>query len=176
MKRLINLIDNLSGIGGWLAGILMAVALAISVAEIVVRSGFDATLYVTDEYTGYLMAMLTFMGLGAITGALVMPKLRSRMGANAITLAASILLAIAMAGLSQAVAFAAAAAALFVAGLAWIAMMASLNGGAQATSPGWVKARALAIYLLVFQGSMAAGSTLWGSVASAIGVPSLPRK
>ena len=63
MKRLINLIDNLSGIGGWLAGILMAVALAISVAEIVVRSGFDATLYVTDEYTGYLMAMLTFMGL-----------------------------------------------------------------------------------------------------------------
>lgn len=63
MKRLINLIDNLSGIGGWLAGILMAVALAISVAEIVVRGGFDATLYVTDEYTGYLMAMLTFMGL-----------------------------------------------------------------------------------------------------------------
>ena len=116
--------------------------------------------------------LLTFMGLGAITGALVMPKLRSRMGANAITLAASILLAIAMAGLSQAVAFAAAAAALLVAGLAWIAMMASLNGGAQASSPGWVKARALAIYLLVFQGSMAAGSTLWGSVASEIGVPS----
>ena len=51
-------------------------------------------------------------------------------------------------------------------------MMASLNGGAQATSPGWVKARALAIYLLVFQGSMAAGSALWGSVASRIGVPS----
>ena len=51
-------------------------------------------------------------------------------------------------------------------------MMASLNGGAQATSPGWVKARALAIYLLVFQGSMAAGSTLWGSVAARIGVPS----
>jgi quinol monooxygenase YgiN len=50
--------------------------------------------------------------------------------------------------------------------------MASLNGGAQATSPGWIKARALAIYLLVFQGSMAAGSALWGSVASRIGVPS----
>ncbi|RSY86910.1 MFS transporter [Sphingomonas koreensis] len=116
--------------------------------------------------------LLTFMGLGAITGAVLMPKLRGRMGANAITLAASILLAAAMAGLSQASVFATAAAALFVAGLAWIAMMASLNGGAQATSPGWVKARALAIYLLVFQGSMAAGSTLWGSVASAIGVPS----
>lgn len=116
--------------------------------------------------------LLTFMGLGAIGGAMLMPKLRGTMGANAIILAASILLAIAMAGLSQAAQFATAAAALFVAGLAWIAMMASLNGGAQATSPGWVKARALAIYLLIFQGSMAAGSTLWGSIASHIGVPS----
>jgi MFS family permease len=116
--------------------------------------------------------LLTFMGLGAITGAMLMPKLRGRMGANAVTLAASILLALAMAALSQTGQFATASAALFVAGLAWIAMMASLNGGAQATSPGWVKARALAIYLLVFQGSMAAGSTLWGSVASRIGVPS----
>ncbi|MBO9694579.1 MAG: MFS transporter [Sphingopyxis sp.] len=116
--------------------------------------------------------LLTFMGLGAITGAMVMPKLRGQMGANAITLAASILLALSMAALSQAGQFATASATLFVAGFAWIAMMASLNGGAQATSPGWVKARALAIYLLVFQGSMAAGSTLWGSVASRIGVPS----
>ena len=116
--------------------------------------------------------LLTFMGLGAIGGAMLMPKLRGRIGANALTLAASILLAIAMAGLSQTAQFVTAAAALFVAGLAWIAMMASLNGGAQATSPGWVKARALAIYLLVFQGSMAAGSTWWGSVASRIGVPS----
>ncbi len=116
--------------------------------------------------------LLTFMGLGAITGAMVMPKLRGQMGANAITLAASILLALSMAALSQANQFATASATLFVAGFAWIAMMASLNGGAQATSPGWVKARALAIYLLVFQGSMAAGSTLWGSVASRIGVPS----
>lgn len=116
--------------------------------------------------------LLTFMGLGAISGAILMPRMRGRMGANAITLAASILLASAMAALSLATGFWSASATLFVAGLAWIAMMASLNGGAQATSPGWIKARALAIYLLVFQGSMAAGSALWGSVASRIGVPS----
>ena len=116
--------------------------------------------------------LLTFMGIGAIGGAMLMPRLRGRMGANMITLAASILLAAAMAALSLASSFWTASAALFLAGLAWIAMMASLNGGAQATSPGWVKARALAIYLLVFQGSMAGGSALWGSVASRIGVPS----
>ena len=105
------------------------------------------------------------MGLGAIAGAVLMPRLRGRMGANAITLAASILLAAAMAALSLAIDFWSASAALFAGGLAWITMMASLNGGAQATSPAWVKARALAIYLLVFQGSMTAGSTLWGTVA-----------
>ena len=116
--------------------------------------------------------LLTFMGLGAISGAILMPKLRGRMGTNMITLAASILLAAAMAALSFVSGFWTASAALFVGGLAWIAIMASLNGGAQTTSPGWVKARALAIYLLVFQGSMAGGSALWGSVASRIGVPS----
>jgi TRAP-type C4-dicarboxylate transport system permease small subunit len=58
MKKLIILIDNLSGIGGWVAGILMAIALVISVGEIIFRSFLHSTLY-----TGYLMAMLTFMGL-----------------------------------------------------------------------------------------------------------------
>ena len=39
------------------------VALVIGVAEIVVRSVFGKTLYISDEYSGYLMAMLTFFGL-----------------------------------------------------------------------------------------------------------------
>lgn len=115
--------------------------------------------------------LLTFMGLGAIAGAILMPRLRGKLGANRTTVAASLFLAASMAGLSQANGFATAAMALGAGGFAWIAMMASLNGGAQASSPGWVKARALAIYLLVFQGSMTAGSTLWGSVAGQIGVP-----
>lgn len=115
--------------------------------------------------------LLTFMGLGAIAGAILMPRLRGKLGANRTTVAASLFLAASMAGLSQANGFATAAMALGAGGFAWIAMMASLNGGAQASSPGWVKARALAIYLLVFQGSMTAGSTLWGSLAGQIGVP-----
>jgi MFS family permease len=114
--------------------------------------------------------MLTFMGLGAIVGAILLPRLRGQLGTNGLTLAASMLLAVAMAVLARANNFGSASAAMFVAGAAWIAMMAALNGGAQASSPGWVKARALAVYLLIFQGSMAAGSTLWGAVASRIGV------
>ncbi len=63
MKTIINAIDRISGFGGWTAGIMMVVALVIGVAEIVVRSVFGKTLYISDEYSGYLMAMLTFFGL-----------------------------------------------------------------------------------------------------------------
>ncbi|MFA7594711.1 MAG: MFS transporter [Novosphingobium sp.] len=59
-----------------------------------------------------------------------------------------------------------AGAVMFLAGLAWIGMLTSLNVAAQMASPGWVKARALAVYLLVFQGAMTGGSILWGSLAS----------
>ncbi|WHS33875.1 MFS transporter [Brucella sp. NM4] len=40
---------------------------------------------------------------------------------------------------------------MFLAYLAWIGMLTSLNVAAQMASPGWVKARALAVYLLVFR-------------------------
>ena len=63
MKKIINFIDNLSGFNGWIAGIMMAVALVIAVAEIIYRTGFSGTLYITDECEGYLMATLTFCGL-----------------------------------------------------------------------------------------------------------------
>jgi TRAP-type C4-dicarboxylate transport system permease small subunit len=63
MKKIITIIDRVSGLSGWTAGIIMALALVIVVAEIVTRSVFSKTIYVSDEYSGYLMAMLTFLGL-----------------------------------------------------------------------------------------------------------------
>lgn len=41
-------------------------------------------------------------------------------------------------------------------------------------SPRWVKACARAVYILVFQGAMAGGSILWGSIAASISVPTAP--
>jgi MFS family permease len=54
---------------------------------------------------------------------------------------------------------------LVLGGFAWIAVMSSLNVSAQSAAPNWVRARALGVYLLVFQGGMALGSFAWGSVA-----------
>ncbi len=63
MKKLINAIDRVSGFSGGMAGLLIAIALLIVVAEIVTRSFFGKTIYISDEYSGYLMSMVTFMGL-----------------------------------------------------------------------------------------------------------------
>jgi MFS family permease len=57
-----------------------------------------------------------------------------------------------------------------LAGAAWLAALTRLNATAQAAVPRWVRARALAVYLLVFYGGMAAGSVLWGFVADHAGV------
>lgn len=114
--------------------------------------------------------LLTLMGLGAIAGAVLLPRLRGKVSSNRITVAASLLFALSMVGLAYAHSFAMAGAMLAVAGLAWIAMMSSLNGAAQMSSPAWVKARALAIYLVTFQGAMTVGATLWGALAARVGI------
>ena len=49
--------------------------------------------------------------------------------------------------------------------------MTSLNVTAQVVVPQWVKARALASYQLVVQGSIALGGLLWGGAASHSTVP-----
>jgi len=114
--------------------------------------------------------LLGCMGAGAIVGAKLLKRLRRRISSNAISvittsLFASATLALAMAGNAWF-----AGAAMFVAGIAWIGMLTSLNVAAQMASPGWVKARALAVYLLAFQGAMTGGSILWGLLASEAGI------
>lgn len=63
MKQLIRTIDGLSGLMGGLAGIMLCIGLVLTCGEILLRTAFDRTLYITDEYSGYLMCGLTFCAL-----------------------------------------------------------------------------------------------------------------
>jgi len=49
-------------------------------------------------------------------------------------------------------------------------VMSTFNVCAQMAPPAWLRARALAYYLLVFQGSIAIGSGTWGAIAGRVGV------
>lgn len=63
MDKLTRGIDRVSHIAAYVAGVLMCLGIALVVAEIVVRTFFHSTIYVSVEYSGYLMVALTFLGM-----------------------------------------------------------------------------------------------------------------
>src|SRR5579862_6280466 len=62
------------------------------------------------------------------------------------------------------------AATMLVAGAAWIVFISLISALVQSLAPDWVRARVLAIFMLVFQGGLAAGSALSGVVAARAGI------
>ncbi|NMJ41085.1 MFS transporter [Roseomonas sp. JC162] len=115
--------------------------------------------------------MLAGIGAGAVGGALALPWLRERFGgAEGLMLAGALANAAAQAGLALAPTGGVAVVFCVLAGVAWIAVLTTLNAATQAVLPNWVRGRGLAVYLTVFSGAMALGSLSWGQVASWIGI------
>jgi hypothetical protein len=59
---------------------------------------------------------------------------------------------------------------LLLAGVAWIATLTTLTVAAHTALPQSLRARGLAIYLVILIGSQALGSFVWGVVASRFGL------
>ena len=114
---------------------------------------------------------LACMGIGAIAGALLLPGLRDHVTRDRLVAGATVLFAIAMLALAHSGNVFAAGAAMFVMGTAWISVVSALMTAAQTALPAWVRARGLALFWVAFTGAMAAGSTLWGQIASWTGIP-----
>jgi MFS family permease len=114
--------------------------------------------------------LLGCLGIGAIAGAWLLPSLRARFATNQLVAGGSIVFALSAIALAYLHSFLVLAIALVVAGIAWISVLASLNVSAQAATTPWVRARVLAVYLLVFTGGLALGSALWGFVAGRFGI------
>ncbi|MBX9798934.1 MAG: MFS transporter, partial [Burkholderiaceae bacterium] len=113
--------------------------------------------------------LLACIGLGAVVGALVLPGMRKRYSNDVLALGATLIFSASMLALAMMKSAVLLGVILLFSGFAWIAMLSILNVGAQRSSAGWVKARALAVYLVVFFGSMAAGSAIWGQTAGKLG-------
>ena len=117
------------------------------------------------DATGYGI-VLGGLGAGAITGAIALPRLTLRVPLERLLLAATLLFAITSGGLAVVRHVALAFALTFAGGIAWMTTMSSITVAAQESVPAWVRARALAVSLLVLQGSLALGALLWGIVAT----------
>jgi MFS family permease len=118
---------------------------------------------------GYGM-LLAMVGIGAVAGAFVIPRLRARVGSARLVTGAMVVTAVALVVIAVGNSPVLVGAALLPVGGAWIAVMSSLNSGLQLALPNWVRARGLAYYLVVFQGAQALGAVIWGTVADATSV------
>jgi MFS family permease len=119
--------------------------------------------------SGYGLLLGSF-GLGALAGAGLLPRLRTRLSVDGVVAAAIILFALMTFAAGRAQAFHWLWLVLFASGMAWIGILACLNVAAQTMSPPWMRARALSMYLLVLQGGMAVGSAAWGALATKLGM------
>lgn len=119
---------------------------------------------------GFYGILLGAVGAGAIGGAVLLPRLRARLDADGLLLLSAVVTAAVMAALTLAPPQTVAVLFLLFLGAAWIVALTTLNGVAQAILPNWVRGRALAVYLTVFNGAMTAGSLGWGAIAEAAGL------
>ncbi|MFM7735155.1 MAG: MFS transporter [Alphaproteobacteria bacterium] len=115
--------------------------------------------------------LLGGFGLGAVAGTVALPRLRSALGTDRMIDACTFAFAASLSVVGLVPAPPVAMLALFVAGLSWMAVLSSLNAAAQTAVPGWVRARALAVLLLVMQAGIAVGSAAWGWIAARQGTP-----
>jgi predicted MFS family arabinose efflux permease len=110
--------------------------------------------------------MVACFGLGALFSAGLLPYIRQSLSVDAMVAGATVLYACATAAAGYIhEQFHAHCAIMFIGGLGWIIIIASLNVSAQTCAPKWLRARTLSMYLLVLQGGLAIGSTLWGAIA-----------
>ena len=114
--------------------------------------------------------LLGCVGVGAAAGAFVLPALRARLSAGGLLTAGSLALAVVAFILGYVPVTAVVAIVLAFGGLAWIVALSTLSSMYQLTLPGWVKARGMSFYLIVFQGGNAVGSAVLGITAEHVGL------
>jgi len=115
--------------------------------------------------------LLTCIGVGAVAGALLLPRVRAKVSRDVLVAGASFLYALAALMLAHVQNLGLLAVAMLATGVAWISILSALQVSAQLTLPPWVRARGLAAFVVIFMGGMALGSILWGQVATHIGIP-----
>jgi MFS family permease len=114
--------------------------------------------------------LLGCFGAGAIVGALIMQPARAKWSTEAIVSAGVVVLGLAIVATSGLHRLSTLAPVMLIGGAAWVVFISLINALVQNLAPDWVRARVLAIFILVYQGSFALGSAVWGAIAQRAGI------
>ena len=115
--------------------------------------------------------MLGSIGVGAVITALLMPRIRAKIGDEWLSRLGTVLTGVGLVLFAIATKPLLGVFAALVCGSSWLMVMTALNVSAQTAIPDWVRARGMAVFQMVFAGSMAGGSFLWGWVAEVWSIP-----
>jgi MFS family permease len=111
------------------------------------------------------------IGVGAIVGAFMLPWMKAALGPDRLVATGTLGTAMCLVLLAVAHHPLVGLAACVIAGISWIAVLATLSVSVQVSLPDWVRGRGLGMFVTVFFGAMTAGSALWGQLASALDLP-----
>jgi MFS family permease len=152
------------------------------ILTVVVRTGivmfFSSALFallptvarsVNKTAIGYGLLLGCF-GAGAILGALIMQSARARWSTETIVSSGVVILGLVIAAMAGLHRLSTLAPLLLMGGAAWVTFISLVSALTQNLAPDWVRARVLAIFILVYQGSFALGSVTWGAIAQRAGI------
>lgn len=114
--------------------------------------------------------LLGALGVGAVGGAFILPRIRAHLSNNTMMLSASLIYAAVLVVLVVVSNAAVILAVLLFAGVAWIAILSTINASLQLFLPAWVRARGLSIYQMVLFGIQAIAAVIWGALAEPLGL------
>ena len=115
--------------------------------------------------------LVTCVGIGAVGGSLALPRLRRYWATNHLLIAYIVIFATMLLVLAWVRVLPVVWVMLALGGAAWTSSNQNFQIAVQMHAPGWVRARAIAGYILTFQGGQAIGSAIWGAVAERAGDP-----
>lgn len=111
------------------------------------------------------------IGLGAVFGAMLLPRLRRQLTPDEIVSGEAGIFTLTLLVMAWVHHWLALVLVLVLGGVAWTSTASSFNIAIQLSVPGWVQARALGVYQMVFLGGLAIGSAFWGGLAERVGTP-----
>jgi hypothetical protein len=114
--------------------------------------------------------LLGALGVGAIAGAVVLPRIRARLPINALLSASGVAYALVLAVLVLVDNAVVILIVLLPAGVAWMAFLSTINAELQLFLPAWVRARGLSVYQMVLFGAQGFGALFWGILAAPAGL------
>ncbi len=123
-----------------------------------------------DLGPGMYGVILGMMGVGGVTSGMLLPIVRARLSRNATVVTCSLFSCAGMALVGLANSWALAAAGMLLFGVGWTSAYATIQAAAQLVCPPWVRARSLSIYQLAQNGALTVGSFAWGWVGGLIGL------